>query len=82
MDKKDDILCGECQKKLLEGKYNDIPPLVCGHHFTLHQNKISALQALVGRKNEALQKIVNCHEENECGFCGSLRIAQEALKEK
>lgn len=28
---------------------------------------------------EALEKIKNCHGDDECGFCGSLRNAKQAL---
>jgi hypothetical protein len=37
-----------------------------------YRERIAALEA-------ALTKIVKCHGEDECGFCGSMRIAKEAL---
>ncbi len=34
---------------------------------------------MILRYRTALENIVGCHGEDECGVCGSLRIAKEAL---
>ena len=52
----EDIMCGVCQKALLESKYTDIPPLVCGHIFSLHQSRLASAEALIGECEKALLK--------------------------
>lgn len=40
---------------------------------------IKHLREEAARLRVALKRIVGCHGEDECGVCGSLRIAKEAL---
>ena len=75
-DKRNQEVAGE--KFNLEAKIAELEAIILGEPGRKGL-RIEELEAQVSTMREGLQKIVGCHGDDECGFCGSMRIAKEAL---